>query len=78
VVIVESEWLTLSSTIEGLVITAEPGRPEGVLTVLSRPAMTTQAVESLGDGRARVVVPDGTTEVMLRFGERWLPRWFPL
>ena len=78
VVLVEPEWLTLTPADDGLGITALAGRPEGALTVLVRPEMTTHEVEELGSGRARVVLPAGTTEVMLRFGDRWLPRWFAL
>jgi hypothetical protein len=76
VVLVEPDWLTLEYDDNTLIIETGAARPEGILSVLYRPDGALLEVEDLGDGRARVSLPAGASGVMLRFGSRWLPRWF--
>jgi hypothetical protein len=78
IVLIEPDWLGLSLN-EGLLsLRMGEAGPEGELTVLIEPGGTLESVESISESESQLRLPQGAERVMLRFGSRWLPRWFTL
>jgi len=78
IVLEEPEWLATERTSNQLHVTLDAGAPEGVLTVLVEPSGDLLATEDQGAGLHHVTLPPNSERFMLRFGERWLGRWWPL
>ena len=76
VVIEESEWL--SQTLEGNELTVILGvdAPQGSLSVFVEPSSELLQSEDRGNRRSHVQIPAQTERYMLRFGNRWLARWW--
>ncbi|MDE0881270.1 MAG: FG-GAP-like repeat-containing protein, partial [Myxococcota bacterium] len=77
-ILVEPEWLHLSLNESLLTLRMTEARPEGELTVLIDPSGTLESVEFISENESRLQLPEQAQRVMLRFGSRWLPRWFTL
>ena len=77
-ILVEPEWLHLSLNESLLTLRMPEARPEGELTVLIDPSGTLESVEFISENESRLQLPEQAQRVMLRFGSRWLPRWFTL
>jgi hypothetical protein len=77
-ILIEPEWLGLSLNESLLTLRMTEARPEGELTVLIEPGGTLESVEFISENESRLRLPEQAQRVMLRFGSRWLPRWFTL
>ena len=77
-VVVEPEWLSLRQTGTSLIIETPQGHPGGAVSVWVEPSAQRLPAESLSEREHRMVVPNGTERVMIRFGQRWLALWFNL
>ena len=77
-VVVEPDWLRLRLEAGELVLDVTNERPEGAVALVAKPSL--QQYELIADGAGRYRVRLGAEEraVMLRFGARWLGRWFDL
>lgn len=74
----EPEWLSIESDEEGVIVTLSSAAPEAELQAIAYPSKLMVGVADEGQRRFRLSVPPSSTKVMLRFGERWLPRWWEL
>ncbi|MBM65681.1 MAG: hypothetical protein CMH55_05540 [Myxococcales bacterium] len=74
VVVEEPDWLGIERSADGLLITAR--EQTGPLEVLFEGEDTLRSVAQEGPGRWRLAEDPGLRRVMLRWSERWLPRWF--
>ncbi|MDE0881271.1 MAG: VCBS repeat-containing protein [Myxococcota bacterium] len=73
----EPEWLTLRRDGEQLSIVTSEAAPPGELRVYLFGANEALPVADQA-GEKQVQLPQGTQKVMLRFGERFVPRWWTL
>ena len=69
-------WLNLVQN--GNILTIETGdiRPSGDLSVWVEPGAERLPAQVNAEDQHQITLPQGTQRVMLRFGQRWLPRWF--
>ena len=75
-VIHEPEWLRLDYLDSTLSITTSQGAPLGSPSVYTEPSRQIVSMERINDETSRAQLPAGTERYMLRFGSRWLARWF--
>jgi hypothetical protein len=78
IVLHEPEWLRL--TYQGRQVTIEAGaqRPVGTLSIHCDPSGDALPTQAMNADRYTAVLPEGCTRFMLRFGGRWMPRWWAL
>ena len=75
-IIVEPAWLQIVQSGDRLTIETDDFAPRGELSVWLEPSHERLPAQQIGDDRHQIVLPQATRRVMLRFGQRWLPRWF--
>ncbi len=78
VAVVEPEWLAIDRQGPTLIIQLGAEAPETNLTAIAAPSRQVVTAEDRGAGSYRLTLPPNSTRVMLRFGERWVPRWWEL
>ncbi len=75
-VVHEPEWLRIESSDATLSLATSEGAPPGIPSIFIEPAAQIINMESINDRTFRVRLPAGTERYMIRFGSRWLARWF--
>ncbi|MEE2837121.1 MAG: VCBS repeat-containing protein [Myxococcota bacterium] len=76
VLVVEPDWLSLSLDGDQLRVERGAHAPLGAARAYAEPTGEAVTLQAAPANAATGVLPEGTTRVLLKFGERWLPRWF--
>jgi hypothetical protein len=75
--VVEPAWLSVDFEADQLNVGLHAGTLDGPLSALLSPSGELHAmVPAAGAQMYTLALPEGTEAVMLRFGERWLARWW--
>lgn len=77
VVVEEPTWFRMARQGRVLRVRREQGALPGVLQVWVEPQRALLEAEARDDGDY-LILPDGVSRMMLKFGERWLARYYPL
>ena len=72
----EPEWLSIEASGNAVVVTVGDHGAPGAVTALIQGTVDVLRGEEIDTGRWRLPLPENTQAFMLRFGDRWLPRWW--
>ncbi len=76
ILVEEPDWLTLQRGEQGWLVQISDLGPAGSVSALSDHERSLVAGEEIAAGQWRVPLPESTQAVMIRLGDRWIPRWW--